>query len=103
MEMKEYEFYVTLQDGKGFKVIQKARTISEAKQAAGGSGGYWWHWKLAMKEVVFLFGIMLGSIVHAFIPWVLDFKLLEWRINRLKKLKTKLPNDPQLQKVHFDE
>ena len=33
MEMKEYEFYVTLQDGKGFKVIQKARTMTEAKQA----------------------------------------------------------------------
>ena len=33
MEMKEYEFYVTLQDGNGFKVIQKARTMSEAKQA----------------------------------------------------------------------
>jgi hypothetical protein len=56
-----------------------------------------------MKEVVFLFGVMLGSIVHAFIPWVLDFKLLEWRINRLKTLKQKLPNDPQLQKVQFDE
>ena len=36
MEMKEYEFYVTLQDGKGFKVIQKARTMSEAKQAVEG-------------------------------------------------------------------
>ena len=33
MEMKDYEFYVTLKDGKGFKVIQKARTMSEAKQA----------------------------------------------------------------------
>ena len=33
MEMKEYEFYVTLQDGKSFKAIQKARTMSEAKQA----------------------------------------------------------------------
>ena len=33
MEMKEYVFYVTLQDGKVFKVIQKARTMSEAKQA----------------------------------------------------------------------
>ena len=26
MEVKEYEFYVTLQDGKGFKVIQKEST-----------------------------------------------------------------------------
>ena len=36
MEMKEYEFYVTLKDGKGFKVVQKARTMSEAKQAVEG-------------------------------------------------------------------
>jgi len=36
MEMNEYEFYVTLQDGKGFKVIQKARTMAEAKQAVEG-------------------------------------------------------------------
>ena len=33
MDMKEYEFYVTLQDGKGFKVVQKGRTASEAKSA----------------------------------------------------------------------
>tara|TARA_Y100000816_G_C26095296_1_gene579475 strand:+ start:1606 stop:1758 length:153 start_codon:yes stop_codon:yes gene_type:complete len=33
MEMKEYEFYVTLKDGKGFKVVQKGRTASEAKSA----------------------------------------------------------------------
>ena len=36
MEMKEYEFYVTLQYGKCFKVVQKARTMSEAKQAVEG-------------------------------------------------------------------
>ena len=36
MEMKDYEFYVTLKDGKGFKVVQKGRTMSEAKQAVKG-------------------------------------------------------------------
>ena len=56
-----------------------------------------------MKEAGFLFCIMIGSIIHAFIPWALDFKLLEWRIQRLRKLKEKLPNDEQLKKVHFDE
>lgn len=33
MEMKEYEFYVTLKDGKAFKVVQKGRTVAEAKAA----------------------------------------------------------------------
>jgi hypothetical protein len=56
-----------------------------------------------MKEAGFLLLICIGSIIHAFFPWVLDFKLLEWRIERLKFLKEKLPNDPQLKKVKFDE
>ena len=36
MEMKDYEFYVTLKAGKAFKVVQKGRTMSEAKQALEG-------------------------------------------------------------------
>tara|TARA_Y100001937_G_scaffold125310_1_gene191865 strand:- start:3671 stop:3841 length:171 start_codon:yes stop_codon:yes gene_type:complete len=56
-----------------------------------------------MSEAGFLLLVTIGSIIHAFIPWLLDFKLLEWRINRLKILKTKLPDDIQLKKVHFDE
>lgn len=36
MEMKEYEFYVTLKDGKAFKVVQKERTATEAKQVLEG-------------------------------------------------------------------
>lgn len=83
--------------------LVNGRHLSEAKEAADGKGGYLWHWWLAIQEAAFLFFVCLGSIVHAFIPWVLDFKLLEWRIKRLKILKEKLPNDPQLKKVHFDE
>ena len=56
-----------------------------------------------MQEAGFLFLMFVGSIVHAFIPWALDFKLLEWRINRLKQLKQKLPHDEQLKKIHFDD
>lgn len=79
------------------------RHLSEAKEAAGVRGGYLWHFKLAMQEAGFLFLMFVGSIVHAFIPWALDFKLLEWRINRLKQLKQKLPHDEQLKKIHFDD
>jgi hypothetical protein len=45
----------------------------------------------------------IGSLIHAFVPWTLDFKLLEARVNRLKMLKKKLPDDPTLQRIHFDE
>ena len=56
-----------------------------------------------MAEFFFLLLVCIGSLIHAFLPWVLDFKLLEWRIARLKQLKQKLPDDPQLNKVHFDD
>ena len=36
MEMKQYEFYVTLKDGKGIKVVQQGRTAAEAKTAVQG-------------------------------------------------------------------
>lgn len=78
--------------------------LKDAKiKARKDNAGYWWHFRLAMKEFFFLLFLTIASLVHAFFPWVLDFKLLEWRINRLKFLKTKLPDDPQLERIHFNE
>lgn len=78
--------------------------LQEAKIKAGREdAGYFWHLRLALGEFFFLLFICVGSLIHAIFPWVLDFKLLEWRINRLKILKQKLPDDPQLKKVNFDE
>lgn len=80
------------------KHLQEAKTAAQKPHA-----GYFWHLKLALAEFFFLFAIAIGSLIHAIFPWVLDFKLLEWRINRLRVLKEKLPDDPQLKKVHFDD
>jgi hypothetical protein len=78
--------------------------LEEAKEKAGRpEAGYWWHFRLAISECFFLTAVTIGSLVHAIFPWILDFKLLEWRIARLKQLKNKLPDDPQLKKVHFDD
>ena len=78
--------------------------LEEAKiKANRPDAGYWWHFWLAMSEFFFLIGVTVGSLIHAVFPWVLDFKLLEWRLARLKLLKKKLPEDPQLKKVHFDD
>lgn len=78
--------------------------LKEAKEKANQpKAGYFWHFNLAIGEFIFLLGVTLGSLVHAIFPWVLDFKLLEWRIQRLKHLKEKLPDDPQLKKIHFDD
>lgn len=74
-----------------------------AEKAQKPNAGYWWHFWLAMKEFFFLFGLCIGSLIHALIPAVLDFKLLEWRVNRLKTLKRELPDDPVLKRIHFDD
>jgi hypothetical protein len=85
-------------------VLFNLKHLQEAKIKAGQpDAGYFWHLRLALDEFFFLSFVCIGSLIHAIFPWVLDFKLLEWRINRLKKLKNKLPDDPQLKKVHFDE
>ena len=85
-------------------VLFNFKHLQEAKIKAGQpDAGYFWHLRLALDEFFFLLFVCIGSLIHAMFPWVLDFKLLEWRINRLKKLKNKLPDDPQLKKVHFDE
>lgn len=62
---------------------------------------YFWHFRLSITEAILLFLLCLGSIIHAVFPWVLNFKLLEWRIKMLRNLKDKLPNDPSLKKVDF--
>lgn len=78
--------------------------LQQAKEKAGRpDAGYWWHFRLAIEEFFFLLIVTIGSLIHAIFPWVLDFKLLEMRIQRLKYLKEKLPDDELLKKVHFDE
>lgn len=78
--------------------------LKEAAAKAGTpSAGYWWHFRIAMSEFFFLLLLTIASLVHAIFPWVFDFKLLQWRINRLKVLKAKFPDDEILKKVHFDE
>ena len=77
--------------------------LKEAKIKAGGKGGYFWHFKFAFIEAVWLFFASMGSLIHAFLPWLIDFKLLKARVKRLKYLKTKLPHDPDLNKIHFDD
>jgi len=62
---------------------------------------YFWHFALSMSEAGKLLLLALGSVVHAIFPWVLNFKLLEWRVNALETLKNKFPNDPILKKINF--
>lgn len=77
--------------------------LADASNASKSDLGYFKHCLVSLQEAIFCFAIAVGSIVHAMFPWVLDFKLIEWRVNRLKTLKQRFPEDPVLKKVHFDE
>jgi hypothetical protein len=64
---------------------------------------YFWHLALSMAEAGKLLFLCLGSVVHAIFPWILNFKLLEWRVAALETLKNNFPNDPILKKINFDK
>jgi hypothetical protein len=88
---------------KYFDLKHLSKACKAAKINLSPVRAYFWHWVLAMEEAIFLFALMIGSVIHAFFPWVLNFKLLEWRINRLKVLKQKLPDDELIKKVTFND
>lgn len=81
--------------------------LAVAKEYAGvaytGLRLYLWHFWLSLSEAYFLFVLMIASILHGFFPFLFDFDLLTHRIKRLKLLKKKLPNDPQLSKIEFKD
>jgi hypothetical protein len=77
--------------------------LEDASIASSKKLGYFSHLVISLEESIFCLLMTLGSIIHALFPWVLDFKLIEWRVNRLKSLKHKFPDDPILKKVHFDD
>jgi len=64
---------------------------------------YFWHAAISLNEAFWLFLWSVGSVVHAIFPFLLKFDLLEARINSIKTLKQKLPDDPRLKKVKFDD
>ena len=77
--------------------------LSDASNYANKKMSWFAHWKMSMSEAIFLFLLSVASILHAFFPFLFDFQLLRLRINRLKVLKTKLPFDPELKTIKFDD
>lgn len=84
-----------------FKHLQVAKEY--AGVAYTGIKLYFWHLWLAFSEAGFLALLTLYSLLHGIFPFLFDFDLLTYRINRLKLLKKRLPNDPQLKKIEFKD
>lgn len=79
------------------------RHLSDASNYANKNLSWLSHWKMSMSESLFLLLLSIASFLHAFFPFLFDFQLLRLRIARLKLLKQKLPLDPELQKIKFDD
>jgi hypothetical protein len=77
--------------------------LKDAGDAANTDMSYLKHFVVSFKEFLFCLAIAVGSLVHAIFPWVINFKLIEFRVARIKELKKKFPNDPCLKKIQFDE
>jgi hypothetical protein len=82
-----------------FKHLQQAKLY--AKSSLTGFKLYWWHAKLSLGEAYWLFIWFIGSVIHGIFPFLIDFDLLIARVNRLKYLKSQLPDDPRMKKVEF--
>ena len=77
--------------------------LKDAGMAAKTKMTYGKHFILSFKEFLFCFMIAVFSLLHAVFPWTFDFKLIEWRVTRLKKLKKQFPDDPVLKTVKFED
>jgi thiosulfate reductase cytochrome b subunit len=82
--------------------LQQAAEFAN-RQRNNPVSNYVWHFALSMIEAGKLLFLALGSVVHAIFPWVLNFKLLEWRVAALETLKNNFPNDPILKKINFNK
>ena len=79
------------------------RHLSDASNYANKNLSWFDHWKMSMSESVFLLLLSIASLIHAFFPFLFDFQLLRLRIARIRLLKLKLPSDPELKKIKFDD
>lgn len=80
--------------------LQKAAEYSRAKNTRWF---YFKHMYWAIHLSVLLATWSLLMIVHAIVPQLVGFVVIDKMINLLKTLKTKHPNDPILSKIKFDE
>jgi hypothetical protein len=58
-------------------------------------------WAIHLASLLFVWSLLM--IVHAIVPQLVGFVVIDKMINLLKTLKTKHPDDPILSKIKFDE
>ena len=58
-------------------------------------------WAIYASVLFFVWSILM--LIHAFVPQLVGFYVIESLIRYIKRLKRLHPHDPLLKKVHFDE
>lgn len=58
-------------------------------------------WAIHLASLLFVWSLLM--IVHAIIPQLVGFTILENIVNLLKQMKLQHPDDPLLKKINFDE
>jgi len=85
-----------------FKHLDSSTRASK-QQFRNGVHKYLWHWWFAMREAVMLFWLAIKSVIHAFLPFLYGWSLLEEHVRMLKYTKSKVPGNKTMRKVHFKE
>lgn len=65
--------------------------------------GYFKHFSYAFNEFLFCLAIAIASLIHALIPWIFNFDLIKYRVDRIKKLKRDFPDCEHFKNINFKE
>jgi len=57
-------------------------------------------WAIHLAGLLFVWSLLM--IVHAIVPQLVGFTILENIVNLLKQMKLQHPDDPLLKKINFD-
>ena len=82
------------------KHLRESYSVS-GRKPTHAVGRYLWHWGFAMKEAVMLAWLAVLSVIHAFVPWLFGWGLLEKHVEMLKYTKSKVPNNKTMKTVKF--
>jgi hypothetical protein len=79
--------------------------LEKAQKYSRLSSSRWFYFKhmfWAIKFSVSLFVWSIAMLIHAIIPQVVGFTVLDKLVSFLKDMKEQHPDDPILKDVHFD-
>ena len=80
--------------------------LQKAKEYSRITSSRWFYlvhffWAIHLAFLLFIWSILM--VIHAFIPQLVGFYVIEKIVNYIKELKRKHPDDPILNKINFTD